>query len=82
MKTVEVRFFNNGARLAFTFTVLIALILGGNGLIVWQFRRASLQADRVASVNQEAIAALQLQVSLLNFHRRLDELTRPRDARL
>jgi signal transduction histidine kinase len=82
MKTGEVRFFNTGSRLAFTFTVLIALILGGNGLIVWQFRRASLQADRVTSVNQQVVAALQLQVSLLFFHRRLDELTRPRDARL
>lgn len=80
MKTGEVRLFYTGARLAFTFTVLIALILGGNGLIVWQFRRASLQADRVTSVNRQATAALQLQVSLLNFHRRLDELTRPEDA--
>jgi signal transduction histidine kinase len=80
MKTGEVRFFNR-SRLGFTFTVLICLILGGNGLIIWQFRRASLQTERVASVNQQVVAALQLQVSLLYFHRRLDELTRPNDAR-
>jgi signal transduction histidine kinase len=80
MKLIDVNYASTGPRLAFTFGALIALILGGNGLIVWQFHTASLQTDRLAGVNQQVIAALRLQESLLSFHQRLDELTRPKDA--
>jgi signal transduction histidine kinase len=80
MKLSDVNYASTGPRLALTFAVLLALILGGNGLIVWQFHTASLQTDRLAGVNQQVIAALRLQESLLSFHQRLDELTRPKDA--
>jgi len=80
MKLRDVNYASTGPRLALTFAVLLALIFGGNGLIVWQFHTASLQTDRLAGVNQQVIAALRLQESLLLFHQRLDELTRPKDA--
>jgi signal transduction histidine kinase len=80
MRSQDVNYFNIGPRLALTFAVLIALILGGNGLIVWQFHIASLQTDRLSGVNQQVIAVLRLQESLLFFHQRLDELARPKDA--
>jgi hypothetical protein len=58
----------------------IALILGGNGLVVWKFHSARRQTDRLAGANQQLIAVLQLQVNLLSFHQRLDDLARSNDA--
>jgi signal transduction histidine kinase len=80
MKSPGAAYFNLGPRLTFIFGVLSALILGGNGLVVWQFHIAHLQADRLAGANQQLIAVLQLQVNLLSFHQRLDDLARSNDA--
>ena len=73
--------FNIGTRLTATFALLIVLILGGNGLVLWQFSLARTQTDRLTGANQQAMVVLQLQVSLLSFHQRLDELARWRDFR-
>jgi len=81
MKSPEAKYFNIGPRLTLTFAVLIALILGGNALLIWQFHRARLQTDRLTGVSQQMIEVLRLQESLLSFHRRLDELTQSKDAR-
>lgn len=67
MKLSDVNYASTGPRLALTFAVLLALILGGNGLIVWQFHTASLQTDRLAGVNQQVIAALRLQEVCYRF---------------
>jgi signal transduction histidine kinase len=80
MKFQEVRHFGIGPRLTFTFAVLIALILGGNALLVWQFHIARLHTDRLTGVSQQLIAVLRLQESLLSFHQRLDELAQSKDA--
>jgi signal transduction histidine kinase len=80
MKTPDTNYFSIGPRLNLTFAVLIALILGGNGLLIWQFHIASRQADRLTGVSQQLIAVLRLQESLLSFHQRLDELAQFRDA--
>ena len=69
-----------GTRLIATFVLLIVLILGGNGLVLWEFSLARTQTDRVADANQQMIVVLQLQVNLLSFHQRLDELARSRDS--
>jgi len=81
MKSANVHYFNIGPRLTLTFALLIALILGGNGLLVWQFHIARLQTDRLTGVNQQVITVLRLQKSLLSFHQRLDELAESRDTR-
>lgn len=69
-----------GPGLKLIFALLIALILGGNGLLFWQFHLARLQTERLADVSQELIGVLRLQVSLLSVHQRLDRLARSQDA--
>jgi signal transduction histidine kinase len=71
---------NIGPRLTLAFAALIALILVGNGLVIWQFQMARSQTSRLTGANQQLIAVLQLQVSLLSFHQRLDDLARSGDA--
>jgi signal transduction histidine kinase len=66
-------------RLTLIFALLIALILGGNGLLVWQFQIARLQTERVTSGNRQVVAVLRLQETLLSFHQRLDELVQSKD---
>jgi signal transduction histidine kinase len=80
MKLIDTKYFNLGPRLTLTFVLLVALILGGNGLLVWQFRIARLQADRLSGVSQQMNSVLRLQASLLSFHQRLDELAQLRNA--
>jgi signal transduction histidine kinase len=80
MRLAEVEFFSIGPRLMLLFAVLIALILGGNSLLVWQFHIASLQTRRLAGANQQVVAVLRLQGTLLSFHLRLDDLERSRNA--
>src|SRR5258708_319547 len=80
MKSPDAAFFNLGPRLTLIFGVLIAIILGGNGLVVWQFHIPRLQTDRPAAANQQLVAVLQLQVNLLSFHQRLDDVARSNDA--
>jgi signal transduction histidine kinase len=80
MQTPDANYLNIGPRLTFIFAVLIALILGGNGLLIWQFHKASLQTDRLTGVSQQLIVVLRLRESLLSFHQRLDELAQSEDA--
>ena len=71
---------NVGTSLTLTFALLIALILGGGGLVVWQFRIANSQTDRLTRVSQESVAVQQLQEQLFTFHARLEEIARSKDA--
>ena len=80
MKSRDGNYLTIGPRLTLTFALLIALILGGNGILVWQLHRARLQTDRLTSVSQQLIAVLRLQESLQSFHSRLDELAQSKDA--
>src|SRR5262245_49978570 len=73
-------YLNIGPRLTLAFALLIGLILAGNALVIWQFHMARIQTDRLMAANQQLIAVLQLQVSLLAFHERLDDLARSGDA--
>src|SRR5215813_8331581 len=73
-------YFNIGPRLTLAFALLVALILAGNALVIWEFHIARIQTDRLTGANQQLIAVLQLQVSLLSFHQRLDDLARSGDA--
>src|SRR5258708_16972852 len=80
MKSIDTKYFNLGLRLTLTFALLVALILGGNGLLVWQFRIAGLQSDRLSGVSQQMNSVLRLQGGLLSFHQRLGELAQSRNA--
>jgi len=80
MKAPDGNDLNIGRRLTLTLVMLIALILGGNGLVILQFDRARLQTDRLTSVSQQLIAVLRLQESLSSFHQRLNELAQAKDA--
>jgi len=80
MKSIDAKYFNLGPRLTLIFALLVALILGGNGLLIWQFHIARLQADRLSYVSQQMISVLRLQGSLLSFRQRLGELAQSRNA--
>ncbi|MGO9255116.1 MAG: sensor histidine kinase [Bryobacteraceae bacterium] len=80
MKSPDGNYFDIGRRLTLTLALLIALILGGNGLVILQFEGARLQTDRLTGVSQQLIAVLRLQEGLLSFHQRLDELAQSKDA--
>jgi signal transduction histidine kinase len=82
MKINALRNLNIGARLPLTFAALIALILGGNGLVIWQFYSARAQADRLTGLSQQLIAVLRFQQSLLTFHRQLADMANSRDSAL
>ncbi|AXC12813.1 two-component system sensor protein [Acidisarcina polymorpha] len=73
-------YFKVGPRLTLAFALLMALILAGNGFVIWQFHVASIQIDRLTAANRRLIAVMQLQVGLLSFHQRLDDLARSGDA--
>src|SRR6266571_2113435 len=81
MKSLDGNYFNIGRRLTLTLGLLVALILGGNGLVILQFERARLQTDRLTGVSQQLIAVLRLQEGLLSFHQRVNELAQSKDAR-
>jgi signal transduction histidine kinase len=82
MRVSDVSYFNIGPRLTLSFALLITLIIGGNGLLVWQFHIAHLQTDGLTGISEQVIAVLRLQESLLSFHQRLDELAQAKDAHL
>jgi signal transduction histidine kinase len=70
-----------GPPLVASFLVLVSLIVGGNLLLLWQFRLARLQTDRLTGESQQLIAILRLQESLRAFHQRLNDLVATQDAR-
>jgi signal transduction histidine kinase len=82
MKLSDINNLNIGPRLTLTFAVLVAMILGGNGFLVWQFHLVRLQSEHVTGVSQQLIAVLRLQQSLFSFHEELDEVAQSKDARL
>src|SRR5580704_9962692 len=82
MRPVDTKHFTVGPRLTFTFALLVAVILGGNALLIWQFQIAKEQTDHLSEVSQKVISVLRLQASVLSFHQRLGELAESQNARL
>jgi signal transduction histidine kinase len=80
MTSANGNYFNMGRGLALILALLVALILGGNGLVIYQFKRAQLQTDRLTGVSQQLIAVLRLQETLRTFHQQLNELAQSKDA--
>jgi signal transduction histidine kinase len=82
MKIGVLQDLNIGPRLTLTFAALIALILGGNGLVIWQFYDARTQADRLTGLSQQLIVVLRFQQNLLTFHRQLADMANFRNSAL
>jgi len=80
MKALDVDYFNIGPRLTFTFALLVGLILGGNGFLVWQFHIARVQTAHLVLVSQQLIAILRFQDNLLSLRQRLEESAQDQDA--
>jgi len=80
MSSPNGNYFKMERGLALIMALLVALILGGNGLVIYQFKRAQLQTDRLTGVSQQLIAVLRLQESLRTFHQQLNELAQSKDA--
>ena len=55
---------NIGPRLTLCFLSIILVLLLGNAVLLWQFRQARAQAERLRGVDQELIAVLQSHVVL------------------
>ncbi len=68
-----------GPILILTFAALVALIVGGNGLLVWQFQFERTETERLSVANEQAIKVLRLQQELLTFHQRLADLLQTGD---
>jgi len=67
-------------RLTVCFIVIILLMLMGDGLLLWQFHSARLEADRLTGVSQELNAVVGLQSTLLTFDNDLDKLADSEDV--
>jgi len=80
MRWRDTSYFDIGPGLTFIFAILVALILGGNAFLIWEFHLARAQTESLTGVNQRFIALLQLHDTLLSIHQRLDELARAKDA--
>src|ERR1700742_358920 len=61
-------------------TLMFALILAGNGLLIWQFHLAREQSDRLSDVSRQMMSVLRLQAGVLLFHQRLGELAQSKNA--
>ena len=80
MRLADLNFLRIGPRLTLSFAVLITLILGGNGFLLWQFHIARVQTDRLTAANLRLIAVLRLQRGLFSFDQRLNELEESHDS--
>jgi signal transduction histidine kinase len=80
MKAPNVSYLNIGPRLTLTFAFLLALIVGGNALLFWQFHLAQLQTQNLTAANQQVISVLRLQEALVSAHERLDTLAKRKDS--
>lgn len=81
-RTSRLRRLDIGPRLTVCFMLIIAAMLAGNAILVWQFQQARKQAERLAGVDQELIVVLQAHTSLMSFYERLDVLADSRDTAL
>ena len=80
MRIPDVNRIHIAHRLTLCFIVIVSLMLTGDGLLLWQFHLARLQADRLTGVSQELNAVVGLQATLLSFDNDLDKLAQSEDV--
>src|SRR5215469_8321276 len=71
--------FNIGPRLGLCFLIIIALMLAGYGLLLWQFHLVHIEGNRLNAVGQELIAVSRFQTDFFRLNARLDELAKSED---
>src|SRR5262245_29346049 len=57
-------------------------MLAGNGILLWQFRQARAQAERLRVIDQKFSAALQAHIILVSSHQKLEALAYSDDSPL
>ena len=67
-------------RLTLCFICIIALMLIGNGVLLWQLHLISAQVERLNGVNEELIEVLRVHTGLLSAYERLGAAARSEDA--
>jgi transcriptional regulator with PAS, ATPase and Fis domain/HAMP domain-containing protein len=73
-RTFHLLRFNIGPRLTLCFVFIILAMLLGNAVLLWKFRQARVQAQRLSGVDQELIVVLQAHTNLMSFYQSVDEL--------
>ena len=81
-KTSGLRRLNIGSRLTLCFVFIIAAMLTGNGVLLWQFQLVRSQAERLRGVDEKLIAVLQAHTDLMTFYETLDALSHSEDTAL
>jgi transcriptional regulator with PAS, ATPase and Fis domain/HAMP domain-containing protein len=67
-------------RLTLCFIFVIALMLVGNGVLLWQLHLIRVQGERLNGVNEEFIEVLRVHTGLLSVYDRLGVLARSEDS--
>jgi len=67
-------------RLTFCFVFIIALMLVGNGVLLWQLHLIHTQVERLNGINEELIEVLRVHTGLLSVYERLGVAARSEDA--
>ena len=80
MRSATLNILDIGPRLTMIFASLVMLILGGNGLLIWQFQVARAHEHRLSVINQQLVAVLRLQESIKSFNEQLADLVQTHDA--
>ncbi len=67
-------------RLSICFVLIIALMLAGDGMLLWQFHLVRVQQEHLTAVDQQLIAVLRAHSGLMSFYEELDTFARAEDA--
>src|SRR5260370_27302967 len=67
-------------RLSICFVLIIALMLAGDGMLLWQFHLARVHHEHLTAVDQQLIAVLRAHSGLMSFYEKLDTFARGEDA--
>jgi formate hydrogenlyase transcriptional activator len=67
-------------RLSICFALIIALMLAGNCVLLWQFHLVRVQEEHLTAVDQQLIAVLRAHSGLMSFYEKLDTFAHAEDA--
>jgi PAS domain S-box-containing protein len=79
-RVLSIRRLDIGPRLTLCFVLIIFAMLVGNAVLLWQFGKAEVFAQRLSGVDQELIAAQQAHISLMSSYERLGDLAQSQDS--
>ena len=79
-KTAYLQRLKIGRRLTICFLLIIALMLAGNCVLLWQFHLVRLQEEHLTDIDQQLIAVLRVHAGLMAFYEKLDTLSNTQDA--